>query len=306
MNEGEDKMNENEDKIGFEVKKSSALFQFNYDESVLPNKRDRMKSEKELSKIMSKVKEFPRCLRTDGNTITIGKTEIISTSSFYIMEYDDYTLVANVDLTPYYNKFPKELKPLLQSRWHYVLHVSHGMTPSITRANLQARVRDDRVLAYKYTECSIEGNEAVYYGFIPVDPPETRYGTHRKNHFALQAIWPRKLYVYINYAYTCPCSSGCSIWQVTTSDGSSLKYYCIKRIPWHLVYVMLGSIDDTCTENVRSTRLCIVCAQCVRCAKSPTFCKTHKKCNHKKQTLDFGSEYNLKGSKIKKCLKYRA
>lgn len=222
-----------------------------------------------------------------GEDFRIGDTRFISSKTLYQTEFNDYTLITNVDFTPYIKYAPREIKPLLASRWMYVMHVSHGMQPSITRNILQARVTGGEILAYKYTECSIEGNECVYYGFLPVLHSRNRIasilscGTHRICRVSMMEVWPRKLFIYMKRDFQCNCSENCIRWHVTLKDYPKSKQCCIKTIPWNDLYIMMGDGDRKCMEIIKVPRSCFVCAQCYDCSKSPNYCRKHRICKHK-------------------------
>lgn len=259
-----------------------------------------------------------------GEDFRIGDTRFISSKTLYRTEFDDYTLITNVDFTPYIKYAPREIKPLLASRWMYVMHVSHGMQPSITRNILQARVTGGEILAYKYTECSIEGNECVYYGFLPVLHSRNRLastlscGTHRICRVSMMEVWPRKLFIYMKRDFQCPCSENCTRWHVTLKEYPKSNQCCIKTIPWHDLYIMMGDGDRKCMEIIKVPRTCFVCAQCYDCSKSPNYCRKHRICKHKLVKIfnDITTSSNqcsnnqqnptiICDSKMKSCIKYK-
>lgn len=272
---------------------------------------------KKCKKITNACAEQPKqlCSKTTSNILKIGQSNFISTDVLYKMEFDDYCLITNSDFTNYRSYAPKAIKPLLKDRWFYVMHVSHGMSLSITRSTLNARVNGGEILAYKYTECSMSGNDCAYYGFIPtkLKTSENYTDTHRMCHFALSEIWPRKIYIYLKMAFSCDCSDDCTQWQMTMADGVVKKQFCLKKLPWSLSYIIMGDVDETCIEQIKPLRECIVCAQCINCSKNTTYCRIHKICRHKKTLFkDDADEYRenfantiLKKSKIKACTKYR-
>lgn len=260
----------------------------------------------------------PICKSVDGNNLKIGDTLFIGSSvggngQLFSTEFTDYTLISNVDFTNFIDLVPKEIKPLLTDRWFYCIHVSHGMQLSVRRSDLIARVAGGEILAFKYTECSIEGNECAYYGFIPtIGNADDMFGsdTHRLCRFALQEIWPRKIYVYIKLLNACDCLSaengGCMKCIITDVDSKTSKQTCLKRLPWDMVYLMMGDADETCVDQVKEPRQCIVCAQCKNCSKSTNFCRTHRVCKHKRAIVSLKSGFDFKLSKIKPCQKYKS
>lgn len=247
----------------------------------------------------------------------IGNRIKIMASKIYLTALLDYTIVSNVDFTKYIAHIPKELKPLLADRWLYALHVSHGITPTINQNALRIRVNGNAILAYKYTECSISGNDCVYYGFIP-----TRYmkipNTHKICHITMMEVWPKKLYVYLKYEHSCLCSKGCTAWRIiiynansNNNDGGYAnsnigadRVFCIKKIPWSDIYVIMGDDDETCFEQIKEARACIICASCSECSKRGNFCRKHRKCLHKSTVTFDGKTLSCDKSRIKNCTKY--
>lgn len=237
----------------------------------------------------------------DGNVTLFGDKDL------YTMRRQDFTLVTTDPFDGQY--VPLELKKQLHNRWYFALHVSHGMGLTVTRNALTARVTGGQILAYRYVELSIEGNNCVYYGFIPSVTSDqapaseewvfTRQyesqrniaafngeGTHRVSRIATKAMWPRKMIVYLKKSQMgCDCSDGCSMWSLKLSEKKGNIVSCMKRIPWSQIYVMMGDEDETCVDVRKEPRLCVVCARCYDCSKSSTFCRTHKKCNHTKAVL---------------------
>jgi hypothetical protein len=234
---------------------------------------------------------------------------------------DSYILITNVDFTPYIRMAPLDIRRAINSRWRYGVHVSYGMLKSINRSTLHMRCVGGQILAYKYTECSVEGNEAVYYGFIPScedDHTLLRIAdTHTESWLTATANWPRKLYIYLEYAglcRSCPTNDNvdeqndgdgaddekppCTRWTACLSDGKTYKTYCLKTFPWASVYIMMGeclgesSTSTTATsephhnyENDRMERDCAVCAQCYECSRKSVFCRKHRVCRHKQKTV---------------------
>lgn len=107
-----------------------------------------------------------------GKDYKIDCTRFYSKTSMYLIKMKDFNVITNAPLTENeLEMIPSEMKPLLQSRWYFAIHVSYGMGVSINRSILRARVTGGEIISYKYAECSIEGNECVYYGFIPTISP---------------------------------------------------------------------------------------------------------------------------------------
>lgn len=244
--------------------------------------------------------------RCYGPTITIGNTALVSSTDrpLYLTDLADYTVVTNCDFTDYIKFAPTSLKAAVRNNWIYVVHVSPTIRMAVTRATLQARVTGGEILAYQYSECSIEGNDCVYYGFLPTERHEIA-DTHKRCLLSAMQVWPRKLYVYLRKETACICSPGCSRWSLKLRDHT-VRRFCIQQLPWDDVYIMMGDMDETCVEEIKEPRQCPVCAQCLKCANSPVYCRTHRKCKHKKVKIyDPDTMMPLSLPVIKRCRKIR-
>lgn len=233
-----------------------------------------------------------------GKDYKICDTRFVNTKGLFVTDFKDYTILSDVDFTNNIKYAPKSLKRELTSRWQYTMHVSNGINPSITRDILEGRNTGGQILAYKYLECSIEGNECVYYGFIPTIDVKIK-NSQSICRFSMMAIYPRKLYVYLEKISACLCSEECIKWRVTLNDSTTKILVCGKKIPWSKIYIMMGSGDDSCVEMFKTPRECIVCAQCYDCNKSPKYCRRHKICKHKQTSMYDGILF--KKSTIKIC-----
>lgn len=262
--------------------------------------------------------EKKRCSVECGKKLKIGNSIFLNSTTLYRTDFSDYTLITNSDFTPYIDYAPKSLINELEGRWFYAMHISHGMQLSVNRNILQARVVGGEILAYKYTKCSIEGNECIYYGFVPTilkainnsENDDIDNGgssdfkdTHRRCRISMKAIWPRKLCVYIRREFICDCSPGCSIWVVRLEDYKTELRMCVKQIPWDRVYVIMGDAADNehGEDGIKVPRNCVVCAQCFDCSQSIGFCRKHRVCKHKRKdsfTMD-----DIVNSKMKTCKK---
>lgn len=142
-------------------------------------------------------------------------------------------------------------------------------------------------------------------------------GFHKTSVINVQHIWLRKLYVNLTKSSMCPCSEGCvKVSIVERNRMTATKYrtvgprktYCIRDVPWNNVYVIMGDVCDNVVENIlKPHRECKPCAQCFKCSQSPTFCREHKVCKHKKHKISeqefIMSEKLSEIPKIKKCKK---
>lgn len=142
------------------------------------------------------------------------------------------------------------------------------------------------------------------------------YGTHVTSKINVQHVWPRKLYVQLKRIGACSCSQDCvrvsvltldDVQHVSSDPKISLKpknVYCLRRIPWHDVYVIMGDLRRDVVEGRREHRMCKTCAQCRKCMNSPVFCRDHKRCKHVKDQVDYSSFNTFLGvPKIKRCRK---
>lgn len=234
-----------------------------------------------------------------GKEFRIDKDVFIGKSTLYKTELHDYTLITDAPFDV--QCAPLALKPLLQKRWVYKLHINPTLSPVITRSVLRDRVIGGQILAYRYTECSVAGNMCVYYGFVPTLAKQFP-DSHSTCYIAASDVWPRKLYVYLKLGYACNCSPGCTMWTMTL-DGLQTAIGCVKHLNWDRLYVMMGDVDRRCVEAPKAIRSCEVCAQCFACSNSVGYCRAHKVCKHKtaKQLSDVVA---IAGSAMKICRKY--
>lgn len=219
-----------------------------------------------------------------GTTYVIGKTNFMDKRGLYITKMGDYEILSTEDFSDFVKYAPMSLRQAIVGRWRYSIHISYGMSPSITRDLLYARVVGGQILAYKYLECSIEGNESVYYGFIPsIENYSLQDSTHSTCRFVMQSIFPRLLYVHLSRSTPCSCSANCWYWKVTLHEALIEHTFCGKNIPWSRIYVIMGELDTNCTESVdtKESRECPVCAQCFECSIRPRYCRIHRICKHK-------------------------
>ena len=125
-----------------------------------------------------------------GPTVTTGKTVLVSSTGqpLYLTDLADYTLVTNCDFTEYVKFVPTSLKAAVRDNFVYVVHVSPTVRMAVTRSTLQARLTGGEILAYQYSECSIQGNDCVYYGFIPTERQDIADTHKRHARVAAQAV----------------------------------------------------------------------------------------------------------------------
>lgn len=236
-----------------------------------------------------------------GTEYKVGKETLLSEKTLYKTEMTDYTILTDA---PFDSTFaPKEIKPLLKKKWIFKLHVNQTLSPLITRPVLRDRVEGGQILAYRYTECSVAGNQCVYYGFIPTIE-KTFKDAHKTCYISSMDVWPRTLYVYLQQSYACTCSDGCNSWKSRMSDSKTFSSFCKKKIKWDQIYIMMGGYDKDCHDYIKDFRSCSVCAQCFDCSKSVKYCRKHKQCKHKTaKPLEEVKE--IVNSSIKQCKLYQ-
>lgn len=258
-----------------------------------------------------KSEHFVASITDVGKVYEVGKEGIsfYSKRNLKVIENKDYTLIIDGEFDLKYNV--EEIKPLLEKRWIYSLHLANGMSPVVNQQTLRHKNEVGKILAYKYlAECSVNGREAVYYGFVPsINPKQTLDGSHKLCRIAGTNVWPRKLYVYIKQddGMSC-CTTECSKWVCRLSDYNTVARFCMQKIPWHDLYIMMGDSDETCVEMVKEPRACDNCAQCYECASIPSgWCSKHKKCKHKKAIVKLSGEslVALVTAKMKSCARYK-
>lgn len=223
-----------------------------------------------------------------GSVYIIGSTQFRDRRGLYLTKMNDYEILSTEDFSDFTVYAPESLKRALSPRWRYSVHISYGTLPSITRDLLYARVIGGQILAYKYLECSIDGNESVYYGFLPsADNYSVQESTHTTARFLMTGVYPRLLYVHLTRSTPCSCSRDCWYWKVMLSDSLIEHAFCGKNIPWSRVYAIMGELDEQCSETVdaKDARECPVCAQCFECSIGARYCRAHRVCKHKQATL---------------------
>lgn len=255
-------------------------------------------------------KKFERAGFTYKSDRAIWKTEM-----------PDYTILSDEDFTNYVKYAPQSLKEHIRQRWIYNMHIGQSYSSTINSQQLNQRVRGGEIVAYKFAECMIEGNQAVYCGYIPtIKPVAEMTGTHKTCRFSLQEIYPRKLYVYlVRRVGRCVCSFdekatalniNCSRWQYKLYDGED-RVCCSKAIDWSKIYIFMGEPNTDCKEFMKIPRDCPVCAQCYKCSVGGFYCRTHIVCKHKKAKIFVGENSSLVAlidkpkPKIKRCQKIK-
>ncbi|KAG8362533.1 GbNV_gp09-like [Fopius arisanus] len=249
----------------------------------------------------------PMISEFQGNDYTIANAKFISSRGFYLSKFADYTVLTDSDFSLYLQYAPRSLKSVLESRWNYVMHIGDKMTPPLTRNDLYLRVIEGQILGYKFMECSVEGNESVYYGVVPSVKVANIDSNDRLCRFSMMSVYPRKLYIHLERQMACMCSDGCIQWKGLYADNVRTFTTCGKRIPWDDVYVMMGELDENGIESIKQPRECYVCAQCFNCSKSLSYCRKHQICKHSQSVCFDGQNTSLisaiKPSRIKRCRK---
>lgn len=281
----------------------------------------------------------PKC-ELVGKVFQRGGFTYKSDRAIWKTEMSDYTILTDEDFTNYVMYAPKSLKERIKQRWLYNMHIGQSFSSTITSQHLNQRVRGGEILAYKYAECVIEGNQAVYCGYIPTIKQVDPTGVHNTCRFSLQEIYPRKLYVYLaRRVGRCVCSFDkklgertaaitsttttsdhltpppknieCTRWLVKLYDGVD-RAYCSKSIDWSNVYVFMGEPDTNCKEFMKIPRDCPVCAQCYKCSVGGFYCRTHVVCKHKRAKIFVGENSSLAAlinkpkPRMKRCQKIKS
>lgn len=250
-----------------------------------------------------------------GREYIVGETRFMAcekNKEIYITEMLDYTIISDANFSKNeLELLPRYLKPLLDSRWYYSIHVATGCEPIIDRDVLRARVTGGEITAYKYTNCSIHKNNCIYYGFLPtlVQNVDVRSleGGHRICRVGMLSVWPRKLYVHLKREFICNCSENCWYWSVRLENYYNQQRYCFKNIPWKRLYIIMGEEDVTCIDSIKVARTCPVCAQCFACSNSVKFCRRHRECKHKQAVFFEPNDGKtlISDSKIKSCTRLK-
>lgn len=237
---------------------------------------------------------------------------------FYI-QLEDYSIISNFDLKNFESLFPKEIKPLLNENWFFHLHV---YPIRLNRQHLQKKVESGGILAYSFTDLlSIGYNDCTYIGFLPTknqnfedsfkeiikqDSFSCENEEKNKCSISMQKVWPRNISVQLKKVGKCVCTNiNCFCIEYLDRNLKSQKC-CMRAINFADVYIIMGSFNALCDEGFKEPRICTVCANCYKCSKSVSYCKTHaKKCNHKTASIDKNKIETLYVSEFQKCKPYQ-
>lgn len=225
-----------------------------------------------------------------------------SKDELFVTRQGDYVLITNVRMNDENKKLiPLKIKPLLKRRWLYSLNTLNGSLshPPISKQLLNRSVKKGQIIAYNHAECTVNYESCVYFGILPSmsNIINDNAGYHTKCKLKLTRTWPRKMYVYVKLL-----SSG--KWKCHLSDNSWGEF-ALCDVPWHKLYVMLGEYVTTpvkCAKTAEKKRRdCDVCNQCIKCNKSVSFCRQHKKCHHQIHT----TVAIRARTRIKDCARYQ-
>lgn len=208
-----------------------------------------------------------------------------STFTFYKYKRTDFFILSDFKIDKYLDYIPKCIKSRLEENWINVYKIEPMLESTISRQLLKRRVRDGKIIAYRYIQLSSNGKDVSYFSFIPKHNVDL---TMQHNNFRLnlKGVWPRKIYIILRKHSACTQHTNCCKCLYETRDfigkgGKRLcKISCIRQIPWNDVYVLLGENDETCVEKIKCTRTCNVCNSCKKCQMSVSYCKRHIKCTH--------------------------
>lgn len=233
----------------------------------------------------------------EGKFFERSNFKYMAADDIYRYEFQDFTLFTNKFCDKFTDISIKE--QISSSRWVYAVHLNCGLLPNeITPSSLNARVKGGTILAYKHLECRVNGNEGCYYGIVPVQSKVITNKMDSRCRFALQEIYPRKLYVEFSAAVdVAPCDKhpDCQMWHSRShmSGNESNLTFCTKSIPWTKVHITMGEKDVEFNEVLREVRDCRVCAQCYRCNVGGDYCYRHKVCRHKQAVYHSGDTINI-------------
>lgn len=261
---------------------------------------------------ITKVKSIP----TNSECIELDTLTIHHSQPMWLTQMKNYTIISTADFTPFVKHAPIDLHETLHKNWLYAVLTAYGASAEATvrPENILQRVYAGQCLAYRLTHVSIMGTDAYYCGFIPTvwnakNHSRLHPHVHRENLMSSKAEWPRKLYISLEYKGPCNCTlleasrkkqpptniELCSRWLVQLRNTVTQRVYCLREIPWHKIYVMMGAkIEDKVADSedeggegeIRpAQRSCVVCAQCYECSKRVDFCRRHKVCNHTQAAL---------------------
>lgn len=237
----------------------------------------------------------------EGKFFERSNFKYMAADDIYRYEFQDFTLFTNKLCDKFTDISIKE--QISNTRWVYAVHLNCGLLPNeITPSSLNARVRGGTILAYKHLECRIDNNEGCYYGIVPVQSKVVNDTMDTRCRFALQEIYPRKLYVEFRAADPCIKHTDCQMWHSRSHLSCNGDVtFCTKTIPWSKVHVTMGEKDVDFNEAIREVRDCRVCAQCYRCNIGGDYCYRHKVCRHKQAIYHSGDTINIDNTvKVKK------
>lgn len=209
----------------------------------------------------------------------IGTTTISSNKQLLLYSFDDFFLLCDFKV-PKSIKITESLKYANKPNWLYVSQPK-SQENRITRNKLRDKNKSGDIVAYKYTECILDGINCVYYGYIPTINKTDNF-IHYNQKVTCLPCWPRKLYVYLRYSSPCTCSDGCL--RVKTINRDNIEIIvCLSKIYWSDVKIILGESDESSKDIMIPPRICSVCANCEKC--SAIKCRNHVKCKHKNASV---------------------
>lgn len=234
--------------------------------------------------------------------VKVGQTVIRSENPLFKFTFEDYTIVADFDLTQF--SMPTTIRERLAENWVYHLNIA---PVCVTRELLAKRAEEGIILAFQFSDAvSYFNNNAVYYGMLPSTnnsiPPGTHKTCFRKSD---RKIWPKQLVAQLSKEGACSCANKLCFKVKFTNRLLTSEKACLTNFPWHKIYFTGGEHIESHTPMWKPSRDCVVCSNCARCAEAISFCPLHLKCKHikpKKMNIFF----ELRKSKFKSCKKYRA
>lgn len=209
----------------------------------------------------------------------------------WVYEFEGFSIVSNSQKLTLLKD--RTVHDIFRNDWYYTPYVQTGPKCEITRKVLFDRVKDGKFFGYRYVTLNFKGNPLVYYGFLPTDKiikhvEKCKESYHKRPLVATKPIFPRVIYARIDYEDECIyCPPGCLLVKYTDRESGTVKICCLKKLNLTQVKIEMGQLDSTqCDEKfIQDKRQCIVCASCKECEKLPTFCQTHKVCNHVRRVI---------------------
>lgn len=228
-----------------------------------------------------------------SNESIVQNTKITKSSSAELctIQRDDYFLIVDKALADdtieetcterMYEWAPKSIRDLMSKHWRYALSHKNGPDDFIKATNLHRNVLSGAFLAYKYREFYLDARHYAYYGFISSRDEAITNDVHQKPIIQMSEIWPRALFIYLNYDGEClkHRGVGCNRWKCVMRSKNSTTC-CQQEIPWSDILIQMGCNNFNMSVKNLEDRDCLACNQCHKCSVFGVRCKAHKVCRH--------------------------